>query len=284
MMNFKINGAFPIGVSGSRGITLIEMLVAIAVTGILSGVLLQVIRQTTQAVGTTQAQTRLIKNLSRTGLKMGNDIRGQLKEATESGTSWVLIGVDGDGKGYPGQNPSAPGQFEVEDQSPGRLVSNPENVDHFHMHAKGVDARRGFFLNDGDHGRLEADQWGLLWRDGSLNIPYDETDLADLSGTELVGFNIDYLSIRYYDDDFDNPPLCEDEDGWFHTWRSDDMSLPQIRSGNGIIPGYSYNDYPDAIEFAIRGYDPSGRIDPQWFVSSIDFTSGTQGPASTPCQ
>lgn len=243
------------GDEGRAGVTLVELLVAIAVTSILVLALLQVIRRTTQTVRTNQARTTLMTNLTATGQRIANDLRGRGREASGSVVGYKLIGEDGDET------------FENDLEDTGRPLDVPRDGDHFHLHPKNYPADDSvepehlcFFLSDGAHPDLDDedgdgnDEWGLIRRAGHINphwsagkiaiVPDDANDVFDKAAP--VGSNIDYLSFRYYG---------RDDDQWSNTWDSDDTG-----------------EYPDAIEFALRAYDPHGRIEPRWYVSTVSFS------------
>lgn len=242
------------GDEGRAGVTLVELLVAIAVTSILVLALLQVIRRTTQTVRTNQARTTLMTNLTATGQRIANDLRGRGREASGSVVGYKLIGRNGDGSDG----------FVNDLEDTGRPLNVPRDGDHFHLHPKNYPndpelsfEHLCFFLNNGDHPDLDDedgdgnDEWGLIRRHGEVGSPgnrWDDNRIAPLDYTEAapVGSNIDYLSFRYYD---------RDDDQWSNTWDS----------GNT-------GEYPDAIEFALRAYDPHGRVEPRWYVSTVSFS------------
>lgn len=267
-MNTNPTGEGHPDATGESGVTLVEILVAMAVTGILAVALVQVIRQTSRAIRSNQKITKVMGNLRSAGQRMTNEIRTVGRTARESRREYRLIGIDADGR------------FEDSATSAGRPLSRPGQSDHLHFHARftqdGDTPVVGFFLNDGSH-RYLVDQdgdgdeeWGLLQRDtdvsgGSIDLGNPADAITNLTGATPIGYNVDYLSFRYYD--AGDTTAGGDTGAWFNSWDSHDFSRPYINRGKfGEKP-----EYPDAIEIALRGYDPYGTLEPRWYYITVGF-------------
>jgi prepilin-type N-terminal cleavage/methylation domain-containing protein len=264
--------------SDRAGFTLVELLVVITVTGIMSVIFLRVIQRTTEAVGVNQARSKLMSELSLAGRQLANDLRSKVSHAQMTQRKYRLIGKDGDDK------------FETDLSTRSRPLNSASEADHLHMHAMNTGERcstfyggserhrYGFFLNSGNHPELMdvngdgRPQWGLFARDDCFSWDADDIRLNHYNDLQApLAFNVDYLSFRYLDQDEHRDGNCisktdgkDANDGWYNEWDSRDDSLDYISYG-------TEGDYPDAIEFAIRGYHPEGLVDPRWFVLTVDF-------------
>lgn len=266
------------------GVTIVEILVAMAVTGILAVALVQVIRQTSEAIESNRKISKMLGNLRSAGQRMTNKIRTVGRTARNSRQEYRLIGFNPDGR------------FEDSDTSTGRPLGSPSDGDHLHFHAQFPDPPTGetpaagdthvvgFFLNDGTHQYLTdqdgdgINEWGLLSRDtyvtgASIDISNPASTISNLTGAVPIGYNVDYLSFRYYD--AGDTTAGGSRGSWFQSWDSHDFSRLYI---NGVdkekVP-----EYPDAIEIAIRGYDPrrvagsdpERALNPRWYYVTIGF-------------
>lgn len=237
------------------GLTLLELTVAIVLMSLLAGILLQVTDVSYKLISEGRSKSRLQGELHSAGQQLTNELRSLTNRFEMSGNRFRFIGVDGDGNKYE--------HINTDDNRP----DSPEDVDHLHLRAiyADTDSESGnhgklqvcFFLNDGDHPFLtstsgDESQWALLRRDRRTDNP--QTDITDLDGTDPIGYNIDYLSFRYYDSDTNK---------WYHEWDSLDTDLTQV----------SYRgEFPDAIEFALRVYDPASNIEPRWFITTVSLS------------
>lgn len=261
-------------VNGEGGFTLIEALVATAVLGILSVVLANVINQVTQATTSQRALGVLMTNLNMAGNQIVDDLRSANRNSAFSGKKFRFLGVDNDGKFET--------TTEVSHEDLG--VSSGNDVDHLHYHNlysnQELDAHLGgessssvseraridYFLcapvntecnysvlggelgvmkNRRRHDKEDLDQ-------NNDFVPPIETDIMNTSGANVLAFNVDYLSFRYYDNDA-NSGAGE----WVNSWDSDNHG----------------GSFPDAVEFAMRGYDPGGHIEPQWYRGAVTLNS-----------
>lgn len=248
------------------GVTLIETMVAILVIGILAGIILEITRQTTQAVQQNQALSRMFNDLHSAGERLSDDLRTFSRKFDVSSFRFRFVGRNGDDG------------FEATETTSAR-PSSASAQDHLHIHAMysssgDTDAERirlCYFLNDGEHPYLEDQdgdgtrEWGLLKRrdrfvdqaaDPDSLVPPLNIDITDLTSARPIGYGIDRFSMRYYD---------SDSDKWYNAWDSEDEDRAQIDARG---------EFPDAIEFAIRRYDPGNRIDPRWYVTVVSLEGG----------
>ncbi|MFB6226949.1 MAG: PilW family protein, partial [bacterium] len=213
------------------GITLIELMVTLVISGILAAAMVQIIRQTSEAMKTNRKISNVLDNLRSASQLITNNIRTVGRSADDSGAEYRLIGVDGDGD-----------EFEDSDTETERVLSGPNNADHLHLHAEFPHEASGdtrlfcIYLNDGTHRFLEDsdgdgnNEWGVLKRDTwvdrddyfSDGDDYNAVNISKVTGDTPIGYNIDYLSFRYYDADHGGSGQ------WFNAWNSHDTSLTQI--------------------------------------------------------
>jgi len=215
----------------NAGFTMVELLVAIAITGILSISLMQIIEQTAVALRTNQASSSIMTNLNMAGRELASDLK---KVALESenlpeGVSYRFLGVDGDGK------------FEYQDTSKHcALFSCPEStgggvgtVDHLHMHVMYADyelkgdnaserAAVHYFISNKETTLYSVNQYRLIKRrkrhdetlmESGKSLPEIDEDISVLGVP--VGLNIDYLSLRY----------LNESGTWVDSW---DSSQPPV--------------------------------------------------------
>jgi len=258
------------------GFTLIEALVTTAVLGILSVVLANIVSQVTTAATKQESLSSLLTNLNIAGNQIIDDLRSANRNSQLSGSTYRFLGVDGDG--------TFETQTTVSHES--LAVSSGEDVDHLHYHnlysnleldahlSKSDPAdesvservRLDYFLCapvatscsysplGGERGvmkRRERHDKEHLDTDG-VAVPPINPDIMNTSGANPLAFNVDYLSFRYYDNE---------EGGGTGSWSNSWDSV----SKNG--------DFPDAVEFAMRGYDPGGNIPPQWYRGVVALQS-----------
>lgn len=233
------------------GMTLVELLVATVVIGIIVVILMQITRLSYSYTDKSRSMSVLVDEVHSAGEQITDDLRTMTNRLEMSGYNFRFVGLDGDG------------QFQHTfdtDERPDSLT----HTDHLHLHATepdtdtetGVHGRLQlcYYLNDGDHPHVEAHsggnpQWALLRRE--RRNPEPSLDRSDIDNTDPIGFNIDYLSFRYYDSDTNE---------WYNEWDSEDTSLDQVDYRG---------EFPSAVEYAVRGYSPDSQVDPEWYISTV---------------
>lgn len=276
--------------SDESGLTLVEMLVASAVLGILMLGLSQFYTTFVRASREAQAYGTIDDNLSLVMDKLSMTIKTTAKIGRGSGKSpFEFVGIDG-GAGGGGLG------FISTDTTP--HVNLPSNLndrsDRLHFH--GLESKRlsstsyesdrvyyAFWLNGEGSSNVRTElrnSWGILMRTrhhtGPDTLPrYPNSTTDQLSpvlnlnqgGTNnaatpvsVLGRNIDFLSFRYYD---------SETGSWYDNWDT-------YHSGNFPVDGR----FPDAVQIAVRGYDQRAdetgttaeeTIPPQWNITTVSL-------------
>lgn len=274
------------GESSHRGFTLIEMLVALTVVGILAASLGLLFSGMTSTMQVTDAEARMLENLSLASQKIADDLRNFARNNPPvRGDAFHMIGVDADGDYV---------NADLTDHN--TLVNGRSNWDRLHLHRLDRDSRlsgtcgnggvcsdrvyHAYWINGaGSSSTVDGLQgtWGLARRrlrhttrgetlpqlNGSStpSLTLDDASLT-LTGSEApVSFRVDYLSLRYYD---------SANDDWVNCWDT---------RGNAPCGTPSSYRLPGAVQFTLRGYDPredegSGSEDvlnPRWYETTVDL-------------
>jgi prepilin-type N-terminal cleavage/methylation domain-containing protein len=253
-----------------RGFTLVEALVSVAVLGILSVVLAGIIRQVTEAAMSNRSLGKMFTNLNMAGNQIVDDLRSAARNSFVSGSKLRFKGVDGDGK------------FETTTTIPhdDLGITTGQDVDYLQYHNfysnqeldAGVGPRSEETASASERVRLgyflcvpgsEACSYSVLGgemgamklrerhshEDMDSDTGYVAPPLSDgiperMGPSSPMALNVDYLSFRYYDNETET---------WSNEWDSDSKG----------------GQFPDTVEFAIRGYDPSGNVSPHWYIGMV---------------
>lgn len=281
------------------GLSMVEMLVTLAVLGIVMTMLASLYWNLTDTMRRNTARAEALETLTILSDDLYTDLANLAVNHDVMDTKpYRLVGIDGDGT------------FEnsTHDQHPD-FSETPNNLsDRLHLHvyysnsqisndlsganpAAALRVYQSYWINGkgSDHVKSELqNRYGLLKRRRKLNrndrstkingkypvIPVLEdelTPLLDLNtsssshvGTEILGLDIDYFSLRYYDLEND-------------TWRNCWDTANQLSSCSH--PGDDEGALPSVIQFAVRAYDNQINQDPDtteamtpvWYQSSVSL-------------
>lgn len=272
--------------SGESAFTLIEMLVATAVFGIVMLALAQFYSNFVRAARKSRAYASIDQNLTLIVNRMGESLKSAARGNRVAGENpFEFVGIDGDGK------------FVASGDTPHRTLTssiNPNDAsDRLHFHAlipkrltdnilAGHVTDRfyfAFWLNGETSPTTKNElknSWGVLMRkkgnggsDTLPNYPEDGSDkqspVTDLntagvshSGAHpvsVLGRHVDYLSFQYYDDQAQT---------WVNDWNT---------------RGTEAGRFPAAVRIALRGYDPradhtvdeSRLVPPEWTTTTVSL-------------
>lgn len=271
------------------GLTLVEVLVALAAIGLLWASTLLLFRAMTVIQRTTDTRSRILENLALAGERIAGDLRNLARRnPTLPGGTVHLVGIDEDGT------------FENSLTAPhASVVAARRNWDRLHVHVLDPDVRligscgsggvcservyHAYWINGpGSTTTVPGlrDDWGLARRrirhkssgetlpvlDGSRSPVFslDNTDGPDRTGSGPVSFGVDYLSFRYFD---------PESSSWVNCW---DTTGSAPRPSTCRPPPTSRQ--PGAVQFALRGYDTRGETDgtrhsvaPVWYETTVDL-------------
>lgn len=271
----KVFGNYEKGGSGQGGFTLVEALISVAVLGILTMVIANVISQVSQAAIAQKAGGRMMTNLNIAGNQIIDDLRSASRNNALSPQSFRFRGRDGDGKfekttSVPHDDLGITDGTDVDDMHFHNLYSNLELDAHMgglgtKCSSKAGDCsgservRNCYYLcvpGSGCTYSVLGGEMGVMKRrdrhthnetDDGVVAPPLNIDITNNEGANPMAFNVDYLSFRYYDNETGT---------WSNTWDSDDEG----------------GAFPDAVEFAMRGYDPGGDIPPEWYIGMVSLS------------
>ncbi len=273
----------------TEGLTLVEVLVALAVTGLLVGSAAMLYTAMIDALRTSDAGFRMLENLSLAGERIAGDLRrAARRNPTAPGGTFHFVGIDEDGT------------FENSLGDPHRdVVRSRANWDRLHFHTLDPDVRltgscgsggvcserayHAYWINGPRSTRTVfglTEHTGLARRrirhrtpgetlprlDGSRSPVFslDNTANPDRTGAGPVSFRIDYFSLRFFD-----PASSR----WVNCWDTTG-SAPRP---SGCVPP-STDRLPAAVGFALRGYDPAGNTagdehdpKPTWYERTVDL-------------
>lgn len=250
-------------VNSQEGFTLVEIMVAMAITVLLATGLASVINQITRV----SQQQRKLSDVQNNLYFAMNDMVDDIRQVARQSQTWDttarfrFIGRDNDGT------------FENSDLTDNR-INQTSDADTLFFHALTKDeevttdrADRetiGFFLTAEETNLYDGDAWRLV----RYSRKYKESDFNDdrlmppmeIQYTEgdqsTISIYVDRLSFRYMDD----------SGNWHNAWDSHDLSLSQVNFKG---------DLPSAVEVAIRGYSPSpdsrSDVDPKWYTTMVSL-------------
>lgn len=269
------------------GFTLIEMLVSMAVLGVLLVGMAQLYTGMTRAARRSQSYANIHENVTLAANEIGNRLRSVARNNNLIDTGgFEFVGIDGNDGPFSNQ-PSTPHQDINSD-----LGDYPNDLSdrlHFHslMSNRELDnsylserVYYAYWINGENSPKpkseLEA-RWGIMVRrnphtsgDTLPESGGQTTPLLDLneSGTNHLRvspltINIDFLKFRYYD---------AETDSWYESWNTVDPSQ---------FPNNS-NRLPAAVQIAIRGYDdranepgisPEQTVEPVWYQTTVSLSA-----------
>lgn len=250
----------------NSGFTLIEVLVAAAITSILALTLTSMINQVISASDQYERLSRIRSNLTFGMNRMVQDLRrvGRSSETWEGDFQYRFLGIDGDD------------QFQNNTMTDERLDEN-DVADRMYFHLTlpdddigGSDPTRsgrgsvGYFISSQGNQAYQTGTWRLIRFNqkhdkenvinGKLINPLEPdidsvTSYGEPGQKNDIAIQIDRLSFRYLDAN----------GTWHNDWDSEDTSHP----------GVNYQgEFPLAVEIAVRGYDPNSdspnSVRPQW--------------------
>lgn len=250
-----------------RGFTLVEALVAVAITGIIALVLMSVIRQVSIVTQSREAAASSLTGLNMAGHKISSVLKkaGRQQANMPTDVEFLFKGIDGDG-GWESTsvNESRPSSNTSQDRLYLHILDSDPDVESPGSERTAV----AFLLSQKETSLYQAGQWRLYQKRNT----HDDTsaqngnmmpatavsgsefstsfkDPSSLGGGAPIGLKIDRLSFRYLDSD----------GNWVNSWDSSTSS-----------------DFPEAVEFALRSYDPSsvdapGHLEPQWYIGIVSM-------------
>ena len=290
------------------GFTLIEMLVTIAVLGIVMSALASIYSTMADGMMNTTARASALEGLTLAANQVASDLRNIRYNASTADTNpFHLVGVNPDGTFENSKNTAHNNLgTDPNDHSdrlhiivnlrdsqlrPGNMASERSYYAYWINGEASPKAKPAFCLEGYDSLAKRCTgrgRYGLLKRrstharndvrtSGSL-IPlienYESGDsvpapLEDLNqddtnyrGTEILGMNIDYFSIRYYD---------SQNSTWQTCWDTTDSSACGHSGDNN-------GEFPTVIQFALRAYDRRANqasfpeddlMEPVWYQTAV---------------
>ncbi|MFB6345507.1 MAG: type II secretion system protein J [bacterium] len=272
-------------ITDRRGYTLVEVLVAMAVLGIITVGLARFYIRLTEATQYTSSYTTINENLSLAGNQIAHRLRALANNNDLQDRSvYEFVGIDG-----------SDGSFSNQPQTPhNNLTTNPnEHSDRLHFHARlgsdqidhstALKSNRvyyAYWINGEDSPKPKTgltDRWGILERSKKHTIgetlPRYGTDdeltpVLDLnqsntghSNVGILAFSVDFLKFRFWD---------AKTGDWKENW-------------NTVDPGkFPTTDdrFPSAVQILIRGYakrangsNITNLVTPVWYKTTVSLTT-----------
>lgn len=277
-------------ISSPRGFTMVEMLVGMAVLGLLMAGMAQFYSTFVQASRQSRAYASIDENLTLVMEKMTSTIQTAAKVGRAPGKNpYELIGIDGDGKFVSSgdtAHKTLAGSSPTPNDYSDRLHFHglqPMKLSRRNMGKQSDRVYYAFWINgEGSPTPANAlrNNWGIMMRKryhtGSDTLPRYPTKNDALSPVldlnkgstvldsvpenrinNVLGRNIDYLSFRYYD---------PKQNRWENEWDT---------------AGSEDGRFPAAVQVAIRGYDYRANqsavttdqtVPPQWHSTTISLS------------
>jgi prepilin-type N-terminal cleavage/methylation domain-containing protein len=259
--------------------TMIEMMVTIAILGIVMSLLASVYVQMAETMRLNTARANALESLTIISNSMLGNLENMATNNEINGSPFSLVGVDGDGKFENSTTDQYPDNFTPKAKSdklhfftnlPNNLVGGENATQHFYMlywiHGQSdkfrsaLKERYGLLalrqgLSREDRVEKISGEYPLVPVVNNNLTPLDSVDEADGTTPSILGLYIDYLSFRYYDPK-------DDSDPWKNSWDSKSK-------------GY----FPSLIQFAVRAYDSKVEespnaddvMTPMWYQSAISL-------------
>lgn len=241
------------------GFTMVEVLAATAIMGILALPLLTVTNVVTRSLHSDSAQFEMMVELKIASQIIKRDLRSLFRPEHIIYEDPVEAGFRFKGEGGAFVYGTSTDQGNCDGQDSDRLATYLSDFAAFNAEGEPASERRSLALHISPAGE-SLDHCVLRRR----ALVHDEADLNDdrlfpdfddnwdnedgtpnMQGVAAGSF-IDYLSFQFYDGESGQ---------WVDTWDSDNHA----------------GQLPDAVEYALRAYDPEGNVEPVWHRDKINL-------------